>query len=501
MRYTEHKFTLDVNQTASQVCISVKKGDTARRLLIHLTESGYEYHLSSECHAVFTAKKPDGHVVFNDCTIDDCVIGYNFTAQTVPVAGLVECEIVLYGSSGEQLTSAGFHMLVEDTIYDTETEVESTNEYNALAALIAEVRNINANNIAMPLIIAKAMGELISVTDASDNSLRGLRIFGKSIQDGTPTPSSPVEIVSVETTVLTVTDGTNVQNMAIPYSLPGVPVTSGGNYTDSDGQEWICDEVDLARGVYVQRIGVTDLATLSIWTRGTGNGWANTSAFYSPSAIPKAVGVDGYEMKANLLCNRLVIETASKVAGRIVNSIGQGTGTSIYASVDGIETAEALKAYFAENKTVVQYVLANPVETVLPEEVITAYAALHTNKPNTTIYNDAGAYMAAEYVADTKSYVDNHGGARKYIKEVTLLAANWQTQKEGVYYQTPDIPGVTPNSDLGLRLDDETAELMLDKVLAFWIANENGVAKIKAIGDKPTRDYTVQITIEEVTWI
>ena len=39
-----------------------------------------------------------------------------------------------------------------------------------------------------------------------------------------------------------------------PNGLPGVPVTSGGNYTDPTGQQWACDEVDLAREVMVQRI-------------------------------------------------------------------------------------------------------------------------------------------------------------------------------------------------------------------------------------------------------
>lgn len=39
-----------------------------------------------------------------------------------------------------------------------------------------------------------------------------------------------------------------------PTGLPGIPVTSGGNYTDSTGQQWVCDEVDLERGVKVQRI-------------------------------------------------------------------------------------------------------------------------------------------------------------------------------------------------------------------------------------------------------
>lgn len=39
-----------------------------------------------------------------------------------------------------------------------------------------------------------------------------------------------------------------------PTGLPGIPVTSGGNYTDQSGQQWVCDEVDLERGVKVQRI-------------------------------------------------------------------------------------------------------------------------------------------------------------------------------------------------------------------------------------------------------
>ena len=39
-----------------------------------------------------------------------------------------------------------------------------------------------------------------------------------------------------------------------PNGLSGIPVTSGGNYTDQNGQQWVCDEVDLERGVKVQRI-------------------------------------------------------------------------------------------------------------------------------------------------------------------------------------------------------------------------------------------------------
>lgn len=39
-----------------------------------------------------------------------------------------------------------------------------------------------------------------------------------------------------------------------PNGLRGIPVASGGNYTDPQGQQWVCDEVDLERGVKVQRM-------------------------------------------------------------------------------------------------------------------------------------------------------------------------------------------------------------------------------------------------------
>lgn len=50
-------------------------------------------------------------------------------------------------------------------------------------------------------IIQTVQGELIEVTDASNNHLRGLRVFGKSTQDETPTPDAPVEIVGADVVV------------------------------------------------------------------------------------------------------------------------------------------------------------------------------------------------------------------------------------------------------------------------------------------------------------
>lgn len=60
-------------------------------------------------------------------------------------------------------------------------------------------------------IVCQADGELLQITDASNDPLQGLRIFGKSTQDGTPTPDAPVEIVSTPAPAVTVC-GKNLWN-------------------------------------------------------------------------------------------------------------------------------------------------------------------------------------------------------------------------------------------------------------------------------------------------
>lgn len=62
------------------------------------------------------------------------------------------------------------------------------------------------------------------------------------------------------TITVTIGDGADErQTIALqtPNGLHGIPVTSGGNYTDPSRQQWVCDEVDLERGVRVQRVDKT----------------------------------------------------------------------------------------------------------------------------------------------------------------------------------------------------------------------------------------------------
>lgn len=76
-----------------------------------------------------------------------------------------------------------------------------------------------------------------------------------------PSPDYPQEIVTagsdgaIDITVSNGADQSQQLSISTPNGLPGIPVSSGGNYTDSTGKEWICDEVDFDAGVYVQRIG------------------------------------------------------------------------------------------------------------------------------------------------------------------------------------------------------------------------------------------------------
>lgn len=93
------------------------------------------------------------------------------------------------------------------------------------------------------------MGSL-HITDSDDGAVRNLKIFGKSLQGQNPSPDNPQEIRSVENCTVTVAE----KNVRISHTVSGIPVSSGGNITDSSGQKWVCDELDFTRGKLIKRI-------------------------------------------------------------------------------------------------------------------------------------------------------------------------------------------------------------------------------------------------------
>lgn len=125
------RISLDIHSTGSMETVNVKRGDTARKLIISLVDGGLPYIIGEDCSAIFTGKKPDRNVVLNDCTIKDNTIIYALTEQTVAVEGRVNCEIKLYGSDGKLITSPKFTINVIKNVYDECDEIESTDEFNS----------------------------------------------------------------------------------------------------------------------------------------------------------------------------------------------------------------------------------------------------------------------------------------------------------------------------------------------------------------------------------
>lgn len=142
MEYSENRFLLDVHDITSRTTVNIKRGETGRKLVITLKDRGSVYPISEDCHAVFTARKPDGKIIFNDCEISGNEIEYKMTPQTVAVEGAMPCEIRLYGADNLLLVSALFTTLVSPAVFNDGDIIESQNEVSTLTALISEAMTL-----------------------------------------------------------------------------------------------------------------------------------------------------------------------------------------------------------------------------------------------------------------------------------------------------------------------------------------------------------------------
>lgn len=368
------------------------------------------------------------------------------------------------------------------------------------------VDSVARSQVEATAVVGSASGEQIVVSDASHYDMVGLRIFGKTTQDGTPTPDAPVEMVSVGdrgniTVNMTGVTETESMTVATPNGLPGIPVDSGGNYTDANGQQWICDEIDFARGVYVQRvyteIGTPDkIISVDNAYASTGGAVANFAIKYNnlgEDAVrvvlsDRALGVSHANRNLQSDIYRCYAPPDNKrvVCLRYPVSAGVQTSEQVIADFDGI--------------TII-YVLATPIETPLSEEQLAAYAALHTYRDHTTVSNDASAHMEIEYVMDAKKYIDSlvasGTGASARLTSVTLRAAEWEGS-DSLYSQMVSVPGVTPYSKVDLLPSVEQLAIFYNKDVTFVTENDSGVVTVYAIGEKPILDYTMQAQITEV---
>ena len=280
-----------------------------------------------------------------------------------------------------------------------------------VATAESNVKNIAAmmGSYASPAFITPtADGSSITIEDSSNAPIQGLTIYGKSTQDGTPTLESPIDIISINNPIITISDNAeNTQSVTIPHALRGLPVSSDGNYTDSTGQQWVCDSLTVnadGSGELVQRVGSEIMSDVLITTL------PNADNIFM---IKKSETIGYLQGKASLTQYRLLCSHFSTSERRYVaasspnNSMSWSGSPTQQLRVCSIIGAAALNELFNSGNIVLQYILAAPVTTALSPSEVQAILALHMYYPVTTVYNDQSADMSVTYVADIKTYIDN----------------------------------------------------------------------------------------------
>lgn len=321
-------------------------------------------------------------------------------------------------------------------------EVLNADPLNEMEQAIVDLENRYHNAV----IIIPEHGNEISVADASESPFVGMTIFGKTTQNGTPTPEAPVPLVSVgnggniSVTVAAAEESQTLEVYTTADGLPGIPVDDG----------WISDEIDLGRGVYVQRVNKIVLTGAENWL--TANTIGGVNILYLQPNYPLAAAEAG-------LCTHFPYDHAKAYGGQdgyIGAEVRNAAGKS-RLWVSTTMTAAEFKSFLAENPVTVLYPMAEPVEIALDSDLMAEFATLHSYKPSTAVSNDAGADMKIEYVADTQTYVENHGGTVDLTGYATEQWVQQGFQPKGEYLtRVPD--GYAKDEDIPKKPEDIGAQ-------------------------------------------
>ena len=180
----------------------------------------------------------------------------------------------------------------------------------------------------------------------------------------------------------------------IPDAIKNSPIHMSGVYWD--GEQYQIADTKNENGKDVQRI-------LEI-TINSATGQDSTGklfAVYSNSVIQNKTYAHMEIMCDCFIANTLELSRLSDYA------ICQ-YGTTIYVRNKDWTTLEEANVALQENPITIYVILADPIMTDLTGEEKAQLDKLVMNYPNTTIVNDAGAYMEVEYVADPKLFITNN---------------------------------------------------------------------------------------------
>lgn len=227
-----------------------------------------------------------------------------------------------------------------------------------------------------------------------------------------------------------------VQSLALNHILPGVPVSQNGNCIDSNGQQWICDEIDFERGVYIQRIAVVECDGTETITREERSD--NTYRFVIRFANPITASTENvYDGK----CSHFAYghdPIGNNATDKVMCIWTTGHAYCRYDDITSVEgMVEWLSSqYEAGTPIIMIYPRATPIETPLTAEEIEWFRFVHTNFSSTTVLNDAGTMMKIQYNADTKTWLENLPKATdaQVVDAVNAWLEAHYTNAEGVSF-------------------------------------------------------------------
>ena len=415
-------YTVDLCKPAHLIQMDVPffTGDkNAHRFHVKLMRNGCPISVNGITATGYMVRADKQTVVWNGES-DGCDIYLTMPASCYAVAGrfrlllrvtfddTIETALWVEGSVRESTTETivdpGTTLPTIEELLDQIAKMETATADAKDATADARLATQELSATVAPPIVVSATGEVITISDSANRPLAGLRLYGKTVQNGVPTPSSPVPMVNVGaggSIEVSIENGGSV-TASTPNGLPGIPVTSGGNYTDANGQMWLCDEIDFGRGVYVQRVDQRTMDGAENWTVSTGG----TGRYVTYALSGKVKPVTSSAQIAPLACTAYQTVSADVLYATSGAYYIAQNNEEIWVSKTGFDSVDAFKAYLAANPMTVLYALKTPIETALSADVIAAYRAMTTYKPTTTVYNDAGAGLGVDYVADTKTYID-----------------------------------------------------------------------------------------------
>lgn len=182
-----------------------------------------------------------------------------------------------------------------------------------------------------------------------------------------------------------------------PNGLPGIPVNYDGNYTDENGQRWVCDEVDLERGVKVQRVNRLKLDALSWRYELTPTNKSDT--FISDVPASQDGTTRGYSLCQYAVFDGVAYDIEMKEACRCyvwIKSV-----TLQFKAGSGVNSVDAFSEWLkARPDASISYCLATPIETPLTPDEIAAYKALTTYAPDTVVQAGDGVGLKLDYQRD-----------------------------------------------------------------------------------------------------